>query len=102
MKPCTLFIFMTLVRTGSINLSTVGQIFPRAIFSLKSLLLRLNILFDSSLIWPHLSNHPVLPGCFRAINLLLPCFGRSRIDQQRLHLKESLKALPIRSYGKFM
>lgn len=67
---------MTLVRTGSINLSTDGQIFPREIFSLKSVSLSLNALFDSSQVWLHFAkskaNPPVLPGCFRAINLLLP------------------------------
>lgn len=96
---------MTLVRTGSINLSTDGPTFRREIFSLKSISRSLIALIDSSQVWLHFAksktNPLVLPGCFRAINLLLPSLaGLGPIDQNASRAG-NMKVLIVKSWDRF-
>lgn len=92
---------MTLVRTGSINLSTDGPAFLREIFSLKSISRSLIALIDSSQVWLHFAkskaNPLVLPGCFRAINLLLPTLAGLRSIDQNTSRAGNLKVLIVKA-----
>lgn len=96
---------MTLVRTGSINSSTDGLTFLREIFSLKSISLSLIALIDSPQVWLHFAkskaNPLVLPGCFRAINLLLPSLAGLGLIAENAFRAGNLKVLIVKSWDGF-
>lgn len=96
---------MTLVSTGSINSSTDGPTFLREIFSLKSILLSLIALIDSSQVWLHFAkskaNPVVLPGCFRAIDLPLPSLAGLGPITKNDSRAGNLKVFIVKSWDRF-